>query len=242
LTVRTDTVSVVKMGAAQVTFLVLAALLGAGCRQDVEFVTPLVAALPGGSLPNLGEACGASDFFRFDLFEFTAESGDGSPSLFQTRCGDCAGKDCPLLYTECRCSGDRVDAETAAEALSGLRIEGLEPDVPLCARVLTYNRPVNDGPTDGAAPACDCSLGASLPATLCALSEVGAVNESRTPIVVREFHCHGAALFGAWDERRCAEALTDCEQLCRGEPECEQGTARCIEYDDHCGFHNCERL
>jgi len=165
------------------------ALMLFACRAEENFTTPLAARIPlldGVScIPDTGYTT-----FVLELFRFEGPTDDRAPPT-GTRCAYCARGDeeCVLLQRTCRCAGPRITPDDVEQAMRGMRFEDLQPDEPLCVRLVAIEGE-HVAPATGPGNDCACPDATGMrDADLCALSNVGSVNESGAPLQLTQLIC-----------------------------------------------------
>ena len=144
-----------------------------GCAEEVE-ETALDIRRDARNLcraENEGQPLGM-DTFVAELYETTLGEEEGSTPFDCGRCLNAQGF-CMLRARQCRCGpSSGVDTDAMRAAFSGLRLEGAEPQIRYCIRILALER----GQPAAGAEECDCALDWFAPAALrqssraCALS------------------------------------------------------------------------
>lgn len=187
--------------------LTLALLCGAGCAPEENYVTPLTARLPVvpgiACIPETGYTT-----YVLDLFRYEGPTDDRSPTS-GTRCGYCAegSQECTHLARTCRCSGPRATPADIEDAIRGARFDDVPADQPLCVRLIAFED-VREGATTGPGESCDCPAPSQVLIErpgVCALSQVGAANESGAPLQLTQFVCR--------DPPRLDGGTPDCDEV-----------------------------
>lgn len=171
-----------------------------GCEPEpLVFRTPLVFALPSGDADLAARCIGSGlDTYIVDLMAF-----EGTPQPVEglSPCLRCTPATCHVVARACLCSGRRTDLYGIDEAASEFAFRDVDPAKRYCVRFMLLDRGDTGGSTEGPASECGpqawCDRSASVPAEwlrVCAISDLGAVNESGAPIVVRTVFCSDPTL------------------------------------------------
>ncbi len=185
----------------------MAALVTAitGCDEVENVETPVYLAW-GQSDNDLCVDPRGVDTFVVDVFAYDGPLGDLSTQSPCMSCGDeGSGATCTHLQRQCLCSGLRPTQYDVAQALKGLRFDGLSSDLSLCVRIVALRRSSSlGGLTEGPAQLCgeevaECHLSSwnetvdiaviNGAADLCALSDPQVLSGSDAPIIARYLLC-----------------------------------------------------
>lgn len=209
-------------GAPLVTAL-LVALVAVGCAREETHVTPLQFVPIDRDYPCIGP--GPVNVILVEVMRY-----EGQPEASRAiaaQCRGCTEISCPVIARECLCVGERATVDALVDALGGLRFE-LPADDKLCVRVVGMHTGTAAGPAAGPGEACEAAVCAGeIPdksVKICGLSDVGALSEAGSPLIIRDYACATAAAIGSLDcetiERLCAvrPELELCAVPCDGAP------------------------